>query len=245
MSETIARQLAINTRVKLGLQSTEYFDVYRAINSLGITCIKRPLESKISGATIRTEMVKIILVNSSKSLGHQNFTIAHEIYHCLYDESLTNRVCKVEQFNKVTKSEEIAEFFAVHILMPEDGIYYQLQLHGKSDAKLSLPDVVNLEQFFGVSRRAMCWKLEELKLINRKECNEYCANVVQSAKMLGQDPTLYKATMDTVIISDYAVKAHEALKKGLITEARYDEILDDAGLLSLVKGEVEEADVAD
>ncbi len=108
MSEVKARQLAIDTRLKLGLQSTEHFDVYRAVSSLGITCVKRPLESSISGATLKTNKVKVILVNSSKTLGHQNFTVAHEIYHCLYDENLVSRACKTESFDRISDSEQVA-----------------------------------------------------------------------------------------------------------------------------------------
>jgi Zn-dependent peptidase ImmA (M78 family) len=244
-TETIARQLAIDTRLKLGLQMTEFFDVYRAIVSLRIACVKRPLESKISGATFRTDKVKIILVNSSKSLGHQNFTIAHELYHCLHDTELINRACQVEMFDRISEGEKIAELFAVHLLMPEDGIFHHLRLRGKVGSRLNLADVINLEQFFGVSRKAMCWRLEELKLISRQESEQYSTNVVARAKLLGKNTSLYKETKETVIISDYAEKAKEALEKGLITESRYREILADADLLDVLESEVEEADVAD
>jgi len=64
MSQVKARQLAIDTRLKLGLQSTERLDVCRAVTSLGVTRIKRPLESSISGATLKTDKVKLILINS-------------------------------------------------------------------------------------------------------------------------------------------------------------------------------------
>ena len=245
MSEVKARQQAIDTRLKLGLQSTEHFDVYRAVNSLGVTCVKRPLESSISGATLKTNKVKLILVNSSKTLGHQNFTIAHEIYHCLYDENLVSRACKTESFDRVSDSEQIADFFATHLLMPEDAIFNQLRLRKKLDIKLTLADIINLEQFFGVSRKAMCWRLEDLKLITRDESGKYCVNVIQGARSLGKNTDLYKPTDDKAIISDYAEKANEALQKNLITESRYEEILADADLLEKVMGITEEADIVD
>ena len=245
MSELKARQLAIDTRLRLGLQSTEHLDVYRAVNSLGITCVKRPLESSISGATLKTNKVKVILVNSSKTLGHQNFTIAHEIYHCLYDENLVSRACKTESFSRVSDSEQVADLFATDLLMPEDTILNQLRLRKKLDAKLRLADIINLEQFFSVSRKAMCWRLEDLKLITRNESEKYCVNVIQSAKSLGKNTDLYKPTNDKSIISDYAEKASEALQNNLITESRYEEILADADLLEKVMGMVEEADVVD
>jgi len=245
MSEVKARQLAIDTRLKLGLQSTEHFDVYRAVSSLGITCVKRPLESSISGATLKTNKVKVILVNSSKTLGHQNFTVAHEIYHCLYDDNLVSRACKTESFDRVSDSEQVADLFATHLLMPEDAIFNQLLLRKKLDVKLTLADIINLEQFFGVSRKAMCWRLEDLKLITRDENDRCCVNVIQGARLLGKNTDLYKSTDDKAIISDYAEKASEALQKNLITESRYEEILADADLLEKVTGIAEEADIVD
>jgi len=227
-----ARALAIDTRLRIGLQSTEFIDVYRAASTFHITCIKRPLESNISGATVKANnTVHIILINSSKSLGHQNFTVAHELYHCLYDEGIQNRACVVELFNKRPATEQVAELFAVYLLMPEDGILNQLKIRSKVDEKPSLADVIHLEQFFGVSRKAMCWRLEELNLISKQDGREFSIDVIQTAKMLGKDTALYEPTYETTLLSDYAEKAKEALDKGLITPSRYEEIRADAGLL--------------
>lgn len=245
MSEVKAHQLAIDTRLKLGLQSIEQVDVYRAVSSLGIACVKRPLESGMSGATLKTNNVKLILVNSSKTLGHQNFTIAHEMYHCLYDESLVSKACKTEFPETQSENEKVADSYAAHLLIPEDGVFLQLRLRGRVDAKLQLGDIVSLEQHFWVSRRAMCWRLEDLGLITRAECDNYSVNVIQNVKSLGKDPALYRPTRDTKVISDYAERAREALDKGLITDSRYEEILADAGLLEEVMEETEEADFAD
>jgi Zn-dependent peptidase ImmA (M78 family) len=245
MTESKARQLAIDTRLTLGLQSTEHFDVYRAVTSLGITCVKRPLESNISGATLKTNKVKVILVNSSKTLGHQNFTIAHELYHCLYDGNIVSRACKTERFSQGRGSERVADLFATLVLMPEEAIFNQLRLRKKLDMELTLADIINLEQFFGVSRRAMCWRLEDLKLIKREQSKNFCMNVIQSAISLGKNTDLYRQTNDKVIISDYVEKANEALQKNLITDSRYEEILADADLLEKVMEVPEEADVVD
>jgi len=245
MSQLGIRKLTVDTRLRLGLQTTEYFDVYRAVSALDITCIKRPLESKISGATIGGQFIQIILINSSKSLGHQNFTIAHEIYHCLYDKNLENRLCTVENLNNGSGDEELADLFAVNLLMPEEAIVYQLTLRNKSGSKLSITDVINLEQYFGVSRKAMLWRLEDLELINSKQRNQYAENIIKRVKLLGKDTRLYEATKDSCIISNYAEKAREALEKGVITESRYEEILTDAGLFEEIFGEIEEADIID
>ena len=108
-----------------------------------------------------------------------------------------------------------------------------------------MADVINLEQFFSVSRKAMCWRLEDLKLISREQSDKCCVNVIQSARSLGKDTDLYLPTNDEAVISDYVEKASEALQKNLITESRYEEILSDANLLEKVMGVSQEADVVD
>ncbi|APV43872.1 hypothetical protein Dform_00517 [Dehalogenimonas formicexedens] len=237
MSETLARQLAIETRLKLGLQSIEYLDVLRSIEAFNICCIKRPLESSISGATVKTQRVRCIFVNSSKTLGHQHFTIAHELFHCLCDTELVNRLCKTEQLSNPAQNEELADLFAKHLLMPEDGILYQLMQLGIKDKPLTLSNIVNLEQFFGVSRRSMCRRLEGMKLISRDETNNFCLDVISGVLRLGKPVDLYKPTNDKVLISDYAAKAQQAFDCNLITASKYEEILADADLLDIINQE--------
>ncbi len=232
-----ARQLAIDTRMRLGLQSIEYCDVDRALVSLGVTCVKRPLQSSMSGATLKTERVRLILVNTAKSLGHQHFTVAHELYHVLHDENLTTTACKVEVFEGVADGEKTADMFAAHLLLPEDAVFHQLRLRKREGRELTVADVVHLEQYFGVSRKAMCWRLEDLGLITRKQEETLCRDVIRSAQTYGKSIALYQATNDYVLISDYAERAADALEKGLITESRYEELLADARLLEDVMGD--------
>jgi Zn-dependent peptidase ImmA (M78 family) len=178
-------------------------------------------------------------------LGHQNFTVAHEMYHCLYDENLLNKVCKTESFTHAPDNEQEADMFATHLLMPDDAIFNQLRLRKRLDVELTPADIINLEQFFSVSRKAMCWRLEDLKLITREQSERCCVNVIQSARALGKNIELYLPTNDKAVISDYVEKANEALQKNLITQSRYEEILADADLLEQVTGEAGEIEVVD
>ena len=238
MSRIKAHSLAVTTRLNLGLQSTEFVDVYKAITTFYINCVKRPLESTISGATITTSNdIKVILINSSKSIGHQNFTIAHELYHCLHDNNMTHRTCMAEVFSKRHTNEQIADWFATYLLMPEDAIYYQLALRNKLEEQINIADIVNLEQYFSVSRKAMCWRLEELRLITKQDCDKFSANVIRTAKVLGKDTALYLPSNKSILISDYAEIAYALIEKGVITQSRYEEILMDAGLADLIQSE--------
>ncbi|MFA4836995.1 MAG: ImmA/IrrE family metallo-endopeptidase, partial [Dehalococcoidia bacterium] len=177
--------------------------------------------------------------------GHQNFTVGHEIYHCLYDPNLESRACSIGPMGRGALVEQAANRFAKHLLMPEDAIYKHLRMRGMGDTALVLADIISLEQFFGVSRQAMCWRLEELHKITQAESDQYRQNVKQSARALGKDTKLYTETNESIIISDYVERAKEALSKDLITEARYEEILADADLLEAIVGAEAEVDVVD
>ena len=171
--------------------------------------------------------------------------MAHELFHCLHDEHLASTACTVESFERASESEQVADMFAVHLLMPEDAIFNQLRLRKSEGVELTLADIVHLEQFFGVSRKAMCWRLKKLRLITREQSERWCVDVIRSARSLGKSTALYLPTHESTLVSDYAEKAAKALEKGLITESRYEELLADAGLLDEVLGGAEEADIVD
>ena len=45
-----------------------------------VSLLKTSLQGEISGLYLQIDFVKVILINSAKSLGHQNFTLTHEFY---------------------------------------------------------------------------------------------------------------------------------------------------------------------
>jgi Zn-dependent peptidase ImmA (M78 family) len=245
MVEIREKQLAFDTRLRLGLHSTEYLDITKVLNLLKITCVKRPLDSSISGVLFKTEKVTMILANSNKSLGHQHFTIAHEIYHYLTDHQLANRACRTEELDRALRIEQYADLFAMYFFLPEDAILNQLRLLDRIGKKLTLTDIIEMEQFFGVSRKVISWRLENLKLITGVESNQYGKDIIRNARQLGKNTELYKPTKERVIISDYAEKALEALNKGLISQSRYEEILEDAELLQYINNRPDESDPSD
>lgn len=66
---------------------------------------------------------KIITVNTKDNLGHQRFTIAHELAHYLFDfnENLSIQYYNAYDTNDTNKEiESRANFFAANLLMPKD-----------------------------------------------------------------------------------------------------------------------------
>ena len=70
-------------------------------------------ESKISSDML-------IGINSNMSIGRQNFTLAHELYHLLYEENKNNFV--ICDYSSESESEIEANIFASYLLIPYEGL---------------------------------------------------------------------------------------------------------------------------
>lgn len=144
--------------------------IIKIMKELGFIVGQQELENELSGYIVIGNEVKekfgankLICVNSKDSLGHQRFTIAHELAHYLFDFNegqlefyntyRTNEVDSLE--------EERANQFAANLLMPEDEfkkVYDDLR--SKSDSNI----FEKLVNHFQVSRRAIDRRIIELRL---------------------------------------------------------------------------------
>lgn len=97
--ENKARMLANQARLSFGFNVFEPVDISKVFQIIGISLIKNPLKVDISGIFIKTGRAKVILINSGKTLGHQNFTAAHELYHSEYDDGLAGQDMRLSNDN--------------------------------------------------------------------------------------------------------------------------------------------------
>jgi Zn-dependent peptidase ImmA (M78 family) len=226
-----ARKHATEARQKFGVSHLEPLSVDKVYKIAKISCIRKPLDSDISGIFMRSKHTKVVVINTNKTLGHQNFTSAHELYHSEYDENLEARVCKAGIFDSNNKSEMMADLFATHFLMPEEGIKFYLSNRKDDFNDIDLSDVIYLEQLYGVSHFAMLVRLKQLQIIDEKTKEHFLPRIRMNARKYGYDEALYIPTKEDVIVSNYVEQAQKALDNDLITFSRYEELLRDANLL--------------
>nr|NNM89833.1 ImmA/IrrE family metallo-endopeptidase [Bacilli bacterium] len=238
-----AQAMATKARVKYGLNAVEPIDVFKICSMASITCILKPLNGNVSGLFLRFESVQIVLLNSSKSLGHQRYTLAHELHHAMYDDGLEGRACIVGDFKN--DNEKVADYFASNFLMPEDGVRLHLNDRLGNREEIELHDVIHLEQLFGVSHSAMLNRLEQLDIIDSASKENFRPHIRTYARSYGYDDSLYLPTHAERIISDYAEKAKRAFDNSLITFSKYEELLSDAGILEDVYFDEEVEDFVD
>lgn len=113
-----------------------------------------------------------VFTNSSKTLGYEIFTAAHEIYHLIENATIIKQNIVVEEVETIKKeaSEAAADIFAAELLMPEADILKEYERLMKF-IWLKNPDealIINLQQEYYVEYKAVTKRLKELCIIDSK-----------------------------------------------------------------------------
>ena len=150
--------LALRTRRLWNEDGYSPIDIFAIVNGWKdkkITIVRYPLSSRISGMCTKEKDDIVICINSTTSYGRQRFTLAHELYHVLYEEGMQRVICDMSMNGNKSDSEKEADQFASYLLMPYDALLEYEHNKGKWD----LEKVIDAEQFFQVSHQAMLHRL--------------------------------------------------------------------------------------
>jgi len=248
--ESRARNKAIDTRNELGINLSEPIDVdiLKVLRKKEkISIIVTELKGNISGFFLRKGDICLIVINSSRSFGHQRFTAAHEYYHFKYDKEMNGKICPINKYDDEYENEMEANYFASHFLMPDESLKYYVDKRIKGN-KLNIRDLIYLENYFMVSHALMLVRLRLINIISDKEIELMKNGIIYKAAQLGYDTALYRNTKKkrTVIYSDYAELAEELLEKGSISYGKYEELLIDGKLEDILfeeKGNKDEEEI--
>lgn len=175
-----------------------------------------------------------------------SFTAAHEYAHWLL------RDVRVEEFTFEARTEDLREVranaFAAAFLMPEDGLraYFEMAglLSGDQLPQLSPGDIVRAMDYFGVSRPALLYRLQNCRLLSEEKATELrdaTFPVLATFQKLGlrlPTPKQVEGRLPSL--------ATEAWRRGLISTGRAADILgmdvgDFRDLMQLL-GETQEAE---
>ncbi len=219
-----AEELAKRFRFENRLSESEAINLKSLLRCLGIMTVYRPLSEKACGLSLKSSAGdRFMLINSNKPRGRQHFTIAHELYHLYYDPEFRPHFCSDH-----TKDDEEynADLFAANLLMPENGFFAVLQEESIGVNKITLAQILRLEQYFGVSRQSLLYRLKKLGYINEERLQSLLAIPVQaSALEYGYDLSLYQPGNENLVIGDYGEKARFLFEKEIISEGHYNELL--------------------
>ena len=226
-------QLAENLRRQWGIDNYAPIDIFSIVieKMHDLTLILLPLNQKISGCCSKINNDHLILINSEHSKGRQNFTLAHELYHLIYEDNEEWLICSANEhkgsFNQRKDfSEKEADNFASSLLMPSCALHDYMEK--KYIETWSLEDIIYCEQFFGISHIAMLCKLRIEKLISYEDFICYRDNVKKVASELGFSTELYDSSNEIkkyFSFGNYIRLTQKAYENGKISIGKKEELL--------------------
>ena len=240
--------LALRARRLLGEDSYSPIDVFAVVNGWSrykITVVRYPFSPNISGMCTKEGEDIIIAVNSGSSYGRQRFTLAHELYHVLFDKGQTRVICDMSMGEDKPEVEREADLFASYFLMPYDALHQ----YAEDKECWDINGVIEAEQFYQVSHQAMLIRLQEEGEISSTDVACMQSGIIMYAAKLGYDVSLYKPSSGKkrmMVLGHYINLAEKLLQTDVISNGKYEELLLDAFRDDIVFGEeTEGGDVID
>ncbi|MFW6282357.1 MAG: ImmA/IrrE family metallo-endopeptidase [bacterium] len=125
--------------------------------------------SSISGFVGYKNDQFIVFTNTNKILGHEIFTLAHELYHLLENENIIREEIVINELeDNCEYNDDIADKFAAELLMPENKVREDYELLLAED-QLSVADekiIIQLQYLYYVDYQAITKRLYNLELID-------------------------------------------------------------------------------
>jgi Zn-dependent peptidase ImmA (M78 family) len=235
MGKNLLEKQASNFRQDCHFNNDDSLSLRSILIQKNVVTVFKPLKESFSGMAIKVKssdnsFKRFMLVNTSKSIGHQNFTICHELYHLFIQPNFSLKICDTGLFDNKDEQEYFADIFASHLLVPKGGLIALVPDEELENASVSLKTILKIEHFFCCSRKAILHRLLELQFINQNQFDLYISNVIQTAGQNGYDTKLYKPTEEEAVVGDYGIIARDLYEKGKISESHYISLLLDLGM---------------
>ncbi len=225
MDNVILLRYSNEVRQKLGADDNSPIDIISLANSYpGLTLVFFPFDEEISGICVKS--ANLIAINSNSTLGRQSFSIAHELYHYFFDKEKTTISYIVDKSN--SKVEKDANTFASYLLMPDSTFTrFCNKLTNNRQNNIELKHILDLEQYFKVSRNAVLIRLIQDGYISKEESEQYKIDIIKNAKKYGYDVSLYlpSETNKLITYGSYLKYAMQLKNLGLISNGKYEEYL--------------------
>lgn len=238
-------------RRHFGEDNNSPINVFAMAQSLeNLTLVLYPMGTDMSGMCIKGDNGNCtIAINSQMTVGRQRFSLAHEFYHLFYDETMMS-VC-AKHIGTGNDTERKADVFASFFLMPRGAVSDKAEqmANANGSGKLTLQDVIRIEQYFEVSHQTALYQLRNCGFLSEDEIPDFLnISVRRQALMMGYSDALYRQTAESkqyCTYGHYIDLAEQLLKRELISDGKYEELLLDAYRPDLVYGTDEGGEIID
>jgi Zn-dependent peptidase ImmA (M78 family) len=217
-------------RKLFGYGSSEPIDFKNLFYRLDILAAFLPLSDDFSGMSIKSDENRFVLINSNHSVGRQNFTICHELYHLYFDPDFEPHKCQTGLFPKKGGSELFADQFASLLLLPEEGILAMIPESELDFDSIKISTLLKIEQTYQCSRSALLIRLSKMKQISQSYLDSHSLNVKQGALQYGYGCELYSSTIGKKILGPYGILATQLFEDEKISQGHYRELMATIGI---------------
>ena len=232
---------AYRVRKYLGADGQSPMDIFKLVQGIdNLTLVLYPLGKNISGVCYKGASSRVIAVNSHMSLGRQRFSLAHELYHLYFDEAKESQVSRIA-IGVGDAIERCADQFASYLLMPPAALSESLD--GIKADRPGAEDVIRLEQYYGLSHKAMLYRLVSDGVLTAQDAGAMETGVMGLAARLGYDTSLYRPApegKERMVLGRYLALSEKLLEKECISRGKYEELLMDAFRDDIVFGDLGE-----
>jgi Zn-dependent peptidase ImmA (M78 family)/transcriptional regulator with XRE-family HTH domain len=212
--------LANDMRRLLELGSRPVFALKNILEQAhGVKLIYQHLSDTSSAAsTVHPEFGPVIVVNADEAPWRRNYDLAHELFHLITWKVIPVAELQGEYLLAIEKK---AVRFASVLLLPEDEVRRVLNKALNNQKSLSYADLVDIARDFGVSTKALLYRLSGIGLLDWETAD----GLAKNEELLGLDKTKRKNEWgDKPESKRFHALAVKCLRKGLISRGRFAEI---------------------
>jgi len=217
-----AELLANDFRHKMRLGEDDSVNLKALLADCGIITLFRPMNG-VNGMSLMSGDSRFLLINSNTTVGRQNFSIAHELYHLYYDE---NPEPHFNLSDEDGDEERKANLFASALLLPRMAMYRIFKDVAYSVSLDYLEQVIKAEQIYSVSHACLVKRLYDLKMLSVPQRDSLRKTPIKDiSQNLAMDVSIYNPGNENLFIGDYGIKAKKLFDAGKISEGHYNELL--------------------
>ena len=198
---------AVQLRHHFMIGEAPVLDLDNILEQRGVKVVERSLpNSKVWGFSVTSaDFGHAIFVNSHCTRERRLFTLAHELGHLMMDRDHTTTLLTDKQ-EQVSLAEVRANSFAATFLMPDVAVTETLLKLGVIKGEKETINAVTIDYLrkqFGVSYDAMLWRLVNLRVITKKEREEFLPYAVEDALPTGETSPSLPERYKTLAVEAY------------------------------------------
>lgn len=238
--------LSEKLRDYLSLGSRPAFTMQKVLEQdFGVKILFETMPAGSAVSTCNPEFGSVIVINSEEAPWRRNYDLAHELFHLVTWKAVSLKDLEdPSYFNDIEKK---AERFASILLLPGNDVKKEVLERIETQKQFTYSDVVDIAMEFGVSAKALLYRMANLRLLAWEEADRIAKDeeLTEISRHKRQDEKGEKPKSERFI--SLAVRC---LRKGLISRGKFaemvsidrsdiDDFIEETGLMELEGNPIE------